>query len=123
LGSFSGSRTFNRLVARSQRSVSSAPETGQMLTLDSCHSRWIFDTERHRFRRVLRGPELELRTVATEWRPYHDLHVDEESDSFVVALNEAGTRMLRSWRHVEGSCPNCGVITGEVPSVQAASEA
>ena len=94
-----------------------------MISVDSCHSRWEFDTERQRFRRVLRGPELELRTVTTEWRPYHQLQIDEESDSFVVVLNEAGTRMLRSWRHLEGSCPNCGVTTGEVPIVEAASEA
>ena len=85
-----------------------------MLTLDSCHSRWEFDEGGHRFRRVLRGPDFELRTVTTEWRPYYGLHVDQESDSFVVVLNEAGTRMLRSWRHVEGECPNCGYPTGEV---------
>ena len=92
-----------------------------MFTLDSCHSRWIFDTDQRRFRRVLRGPEMELRTVTTEWRPYHDLHVDEESDSFVVALNEAGTRMLRSRRHRDGECPNCGVTTGEVQAAEVAA--
>jgi hypothetical protein len=94
-----------------------------MLTLDSCHSHWVFDTDGMRFRRVLRGPDLELRTVTTEWRPYYELHLDEESDSFVVVLNEAGTRMLRSWRHLEGNCPNCGVTTGEVATVPTASEA
>ena len=92
-----------------------------MLTLDSCHSRWVFDTDRRRFRRVLRGPDFELRTVATEWRPYLELHVDEHSDSFVVVLNEEGTRMLRSWRHVDGACPNCGSETGEVKADEVAA--
>jgi len=94
-----------------------------MITLDSCHSRWEFDTERRRFRRVLRGPEMELRTVTTEWRPYHELQVDEGSDSFVVVLNEAGTRMLRSWRHLDAGCPNCGSATGELTAEEVASAA
>jgi hypothetical protein len=85
------------------------------ITVDSCHSRWIFDTEHRRFRRVLKGPGLGLRTVMTEWRPYHDLHLDPYSDSIVVVLNEAGTRMLRSWRHVGAVCPHCGDAgTGEL---------
>ena len=29
------------------------------------------------------------------------------SESFVVLLNPEGTRLLRSWRHVE-HCPQCG---------------
>ena len=82
--------------------------TMDIVTIDSCHSRWVFDTERLRFRRVLKGPRLGLRTVMTEWRPYTELHLDEYSDSFVVVLNEAGTRMLRSWRHREGLCAQCG---------------
>ena len=45
---------------------------------------------------------------ATEWRPYFGLHLDPYSDSFVVMLNDTDTRMLRSWRHVEGVCPECG---------------
>ena len=35
------------------------------------------------------------------------LDVDPHSESFVVVLNEAGTRLLRSWRHVE-RCSQCG---------------
>jgi hypothetical protein len=41
------------------------------------------------------------------WEPYFALDVDPHSESFVVVLNEAGTRLLRSWRHVE-RCPQCG---------------
>jgi len=84
------------------------------LTIDSCHSRWVFDTGRLRFRRVPKGPGLELLMAMTEWRPYHDLHLDPDSDSFVVILNDAGTRMLRSWRHREAVCPQCGARTEEV---------
>jgi hypothetical protein len=78
------------------------------LIVDSCHSRWVFDTERLRYRRILKGPEFEMRQTTTEWRPYHELHLDPHSDSFTVVLNEAGTQMLRSWRHMEGDCPLCG---------------
>jgi hypothetical protein len=89
------------------------------LTIDSCHSRWLFDTERRRFRRVPKGPGLDLLMAATEWRPYHELLIDPDSDSFVVVLNEAGTRMLRSWRHVEAVCPQCGAHRTEELSVRA----
>ena len=84
------------------------------MRLDSCHSHWVFDPDHHRYRRVPQGPDLELRTAASEWRPYHELHVDEHSDSFVVVLNQEGTRMLRSWRHGPGECPSCGFTTGEL---------
>lgn len=89
------------------------------LTVDSCHSRWVFDTERLRFRRAPKGPGLELLMAMTQWRPYYDLHLDQASDSFVVILNEAGTRMLRSWRHTEAVCPQCGASRTEELSVGA----
>jgi hypothetical protein len=82
--------------------------------VDSCHSRWVFDTERRLFRRVLTGPGLGLRTVMTEWRPYAELHLDEHSDSFTVVLNQDGTRMLRSWRHRDRECVQCGSGTKEL---------
>jgi hypothetical protein len=78
------------------------------ITLDSCHSRWVFDTEHRRFRRILKGLGSEERTLTTEWRPYFGLHLDPYSDSFVVMLNDTDTRMLRSWRHMDGVCPQCG---------------
>ena len=80
------------------------------VTLDSCHSRWVFDTERLRYRRVPQGPGLARRMAVAEWNPYHELHIDPDSDSFTVVLNEAGTRMLRSWRHTDVPCPQCGGI-------------
>jgi hypothetical protein len=78
------------------------------VTFDSCNSRWEFDTENHRFRRFLKGLGSEEHMPVTEWRPYHELHLDPYSDSFVVMLNDTDTRMLRSWRHTGGVCPQCG---------------
>ena len=89
------------------------------VTLDSCHSRWVFDTERLRFRRTPKGPGLEQLMAMTQWRPYRDLQIDPHSDSFVVILNDAGTRMLRSWRHTEAVCPQCGAARTEELSVDA----
>ncbi|MDA8268270.1 MAG: hypothetical protein M0Z63_11310 [Actinomycetota bacterium] len=77
------------------------------LVLESCHSTWLFDTERMRFRRILKGLEVESHHAATGWRPYFGLDVDPESESFVVRLNPEGTRLLRSWRHVD-RCSQCG---------------
>ena len=83
------------------------------ITVDSCHSRWVFDTGRLCFRRVPKGPGLEVLMAMTQWRPYHELLIDPDSDSFVVVLNGAGTRMLRSWRHTEAVCPQCGTSRTE----------
>jgi len=73
---------------------------------ESCHSTWLFDTERMRFRRVLKGPARSTR-VTTEWRPYHLLRVDPDSEAFTVVLNAEGTRLLHSWRHTH-DCTQCG---------------
>jgi hypothetical protein len=77
------------------------------LVLESCHSTWLFDTTRMRFRRILKGLNLDARNASTAWRPYFGLELDPYSESFVVMLNADGTRLLRSWRHVE-HCPQCG---------------
>ncbi len=77
------------------------------LVLESCHSTWLFDTTRMRFRRILKGLNLDAPSASTAWRPYFGLELDPYSESFVVMLNAEGTRLLRSWRHVE-HCPQCG---------------
>lgn len=85
-----------------------------IFTIESCHSTWVFDTEGQRFRRVLRGMGTGDPAV-TEWRPYYALEIDWESDSFLVALNPEGTRLLRSWQH-EAGCEQCtDRRTGPVP--------
>jgi hypothetical protein len=78
------------------------PET----IIESCHSTWIIDLENSRFRRVVKsgnhsGP------ASTEWQPCYGVEIDPLSESFVVLLNPEGTRLLRSWRHVE-ACAQCG---------------
>jgi hypothetical protein len=77
------------------------------LTIDSCHSHWVFDTEHHRFRRILKGLALGETTASTGWRPYHQLDLDPDTDSFVVVLDDSDTRIMRSWRHTEARCPQC----------------
>ncbi|HEX3946986.1 MAG TPA: hypothetical protein VHW47_04740 [Acidimicrobiales bacterium] len=77
------------------------------MVLESCHSTWLFDTQRMRFRRILKGLELDARHASTAWRPYFGLELDPVSESFVVLLNPQGTPLLRSWRHVQ-HCPQCG---------------
>ena len=77
------------------------------LVLESCHSTWLFDTEHMRFRRILKGLDLDARNASTAWRLYFGLELDPLSESFVVLLNPEGTRLLRSWRHVD-RCPQCG---------------
>ncbi len=85
-----------------------APSTQDNLyILESCHSTWIFDTDRLRFRRALLGLALAPHAATTAWRPYFGLEIDSISESFLVLLNPEGTRLLRSWRHVE-QCPQCG---------------
>ena len=48
------------------------------LVFESCHSTWLFDTERMRFRRILKGLESGPRHVATDWRAYFGLEVDPD---------------------------------------------
>lgn len=84
-----------------------SPPPDGTLILESCHSTWVFDTERLRFRRILKGLDLDVTAASTAWRPYFGLELDPYSESFVVLLNPEGTRLLRSWRHVE-HCPQCG---------------
>jgi hypothetical protein len=77
------------------------------MIIASCHSSWIFDIDRGRFRRVLKVADVGPRDVATPWSPYYGLELDPNSESFVVLLNPEGTRLLSSWRHT-GDCVQCG---------------
>lgn len=94
----------DKLSPRSQRATDDAAGAQRFTVIESCHSTWLFDTEDRRFCRVLKGVG---RNVATEWRPYHQLMLDERSDAFVVFLDAARTRLLRSWRHTD-HCKECG---------------
>ena len=88
--------------------------TVEQLVLESCHSTWVFDIEGKRFRRILKGIEVEEHPVATQWRPYYALECKEDSEAFTVLLNQAGTRLIQSWRHTH-DCLQCGGhVTGEI---------
>ena len=83
------------------------------IVFESCHSTWLFEPERMRFRRILKGLESGSGEVTTEWRPYFGLEVDQQGEYFVVLLNPDGSRLLRSWRHTS-DCTECGShMTGE----------
>jgi len=80
--------------------------------IESCHSTWIFDNTNSRFRRVLKGIDVSGGQASTAWQPFFGVEIDPTSESFVVLLNAEGTRLLRSWRHVD-HCSQCG---GEMTS-------
>ncbi len=77
------------------------------IVIESCHSTWIIDREHSRFRRVVKSAHRTSTPAATEWQPCYGVEIDPLSESFVVLLNPEGTRLLRSWRHVE-HCTQCG---------------
>ena len=119
-----GAPSFGRIVTKRQRNSelafrcpsqnSGVDRPHGSLVLESCHSSWVFDTEAPRFRRILKGIEVNDHRVATEWRPYYGLVLSENSAAFTVLLNAEGTRMIRSWRHTP-DCPECGrQVTAEL---------
>ncbi|HET9441694.1 MAG TPA: hypothetical protein VFO65_00135 [Acidimicrobiales bacterium] len=73
--------------------------------VESCSYRWLFDRERRRFRREPRGARLGG-FVDTPWQEYHRLDFPDGGDSFVVALDARGTRLMSAPGHGE-SCA-CG---------------
>jgi hypothetical protein len=79
----------------------------QIITLESCHSTWIFDTRQLRFCRILRGIAVGQRRISTEWRPYWELEIDPHGRTFTVMLNEARSRLIRSTVHTS-ACRECG---------------
>lgn len=74
--------------------------------LESCHSVWIFEPARRRFRRVPKGTRLDMPSPAADWARYHRMEIEPSTGAFSVALNEDGTRVLRSWLHIE-PCRHC----------------
>jgi hypothetical protein len=117
-------RRFDRMtglhVGTAGKSVAEEPSDGvrgaSLLVLESCNSTWLFDTARKQFRRVLKGLDLDARRASTNWRDYERLDLDAPGDSFVVVLNDKGTRCIRSWRHTD-CCLHCGSdVTMELSS-------
>jgi hypothetical protein len=77
------------------------------IILESCHSTWIFDPPRLRFRRILKDIEIGRRPVTTAWRSYARIDLAPDGEAFTVVLNPQGSRLIRSWRHTDG-CVQCG---------------
>lgn len=77
-----------------------------MLVIESCSSTWVFDEPRGRFLRGPRGSNVEHLAASGDWDGYHRLEQHDDG-TFIVLLNEDGSRLLRSRRHAEG-CPRCG---------------
>ncbi len=96
--------------------ISNSNSRSSSIEIESCHSTWIFDQRRMRYRRVLRGTGTPLE-VATAWRPYYGIETDDAGDTFAVLLNPAGTRILRSFRHPDG-CAECGGDDGLRPATR-----
>jgi hypothetical protein len=78
-----------------------------IITLESCHSTWIFDPRQLRYCRILRDIAVGHRRISTEWRPYWELEIDSHGRNFTVTLNEARTRLVRSSIHTQ-ECVACG---------------
>jgi hypothetical protein len=87
---------------------------GDPLVFESCHATWIFDTDAMQFRRIVKGVEVEGHPVATQWRPFFRLEFSADSEVFRVHLNESGTKLMQSWRHLS-DCSQCaGHVTSEL---------
>ena len=83
------------------------------LVFESCHATWIFDVDAMRFRRIVKGIEVDGHLVGTQWRPYFGLEFSEDSEVFRVRLNPSGTDLIQSWRHMS-DCSQCaGHVTSE----------
>lgn len=97
---------------------SSSEHDATPLVIESCHSVWLFDESNHRFRRMVKGLGSEA-TIATDWRLYDHLVVEEHSDAFLVFLDDSGTRLLRSRRHLGSDCARCSTDPTRELSLQA----
>jgi hypothetical protein len=76
--------------------------TGLVERIESSHSIWLFDTDRHVFRRVPRGTSEDSLALDSDWEPYFGLEIDDDTGAFTVQLNEEGTRLLRAFRDSNG---------------------
>lgn len=71
--------------------------------LESCSYTFVFDTDRHRFRRVPRGTRIDP-LAPGEWQPYEKVTLDADTGVFRVVLNRAGTRLMSAGWHGK-DCP------------------
>ena len=78
-----------------------------IITLESCHSTWIFDSRQLRFCRILRGIAVGRTPDLHRVAPLLGARDRPHGKSFTVFLNEARTRLVRSSIHTE-ACAQCG---------------
>ncbi len=79
----------------------------EVQVIESCNSTWLFDAPRMRFRRVPKGTSIDVPVPPEDWQRYYSIEFsDDASGAFVVSLNAAETRLLRSYRH-RVPCPHC----------------
>ena len=93
-----------------------ADQAGAMhiITLESCHSTWIFDPRQLRFCRILRGIAAGRPRISTEWRPYWELKIDRREE-FHRLPERSTDRLVRSSLHTD-ACAACGASnTTELP--------
>lgn len=78
--------------------------------VESCLNLWLFDTKAKRYRRVPRGTRVEYINTTDGWEPYYryDVHVDQAT--FLVLLNEEGTRRQSATWHGE----DCECLEGKL---------
>ncbi len=84
------------------------PDNG-LLYFESCHTSWCFDEANLRFKRIPRprsGQAGSTDFALAKWERYFELSFSEDTDAFTVVLNEAESKLLRSWRHSE-TCSHC----------------
>jgi hypothetical protein len=106
----------NDIAART--TVERPPTVDDVRVLESCHSLWIFEPGRGRFRRVPRGTRRGKPPQANEWTPDYRLELDASSGAFSVGLNADDTRVLRSWLHAD-PCRHCSSDQTSELSVEA----
>jgi hypothetical protein len=84
-----------------------------MERIDTCNTVWLLDPALMQFCRMPKGSDLS-NAVSAPWQAYFAWDEEPETGAFRVALDEARTRWLTSWRHVD-PCPRCsGEPTKEV---------
>jgi hypothetical protein len=82
---------------------------GAAWAIESCTFTWVFDFRRRRFRRVPSGTSVTGPEPPGAWIAYHRIDLHGDTGCFAVTLNPEGTRILRSWLHVQ-PCRHCGPV-------------
>jgi hypothetical protein len=80
--------------------------------VESCLYLWLFDPKAKQYRRVPRGTRIEYLNTSEGWEPYFSYDIHVEAGTFLVLLNEEGTRRQSATWHAE----DCECLNGPVLS-------